>query len=93
MCTAWLALDNRSRVCSWGPEASNDISVCLSVSQALLDAGVNVMESDDVQWRVLTRPADPSQGSSRRCHLAHRGDCPLLTLACITLATYKYSIS
>ena len=58
---------------------------------ALLDAGVNVMESDDVQWRVLTRPADPSQGSSRRCHLAHRGDCPLLTLACITLAT-AYSI-
>jgi hypothetical protein len=39
-------------------------------TMVLMDAGVSVMESDDrVQWRVLTRPDDPSQGSSRRCHL------------------------
>jgi hypothetical protein len=56
-------------------------------AMALMGVGVNVMESDDVRWRYLTRPDDPSQGSSRGCHLAHRGDdcpcasCPLLVLS------------
>jgi hypothetical protein len=40
---------------------------------ALMDGGVNVMESDDVQWRFLTDDHKPR--FSRRCHLAQRGDC------------------